>query len=87
MTDWFRPCSGGVCPEIRYVGGRVEIRDSARPAEVAWFRAEAWLEFVDALRSAEDSLEAILRPSVQSGPENPPTAPTAPATGTPGGTA
>lgn len=51
MSEWQKPvpCSGADCPEYRYVGGRVEIRDSARPAEVAWFRQEAWEAFVEAL--------------------------------------
>jgi len=87
MTEWRKFCSGGDCPEIRHVGGRVEIRDSARPAEVAWFSERSWVEFVDALRSAEDSLEAILRPPVQSGPQTPPRATTAPATTIHGATA
>ena len=46
MTEFVKFCSGGDCPEIRYVGGRVEIRDSARPAEVAWFRTASWEAFV-----------------------------------------
>lgn len=46
MTGWIKPCSLGNCPEYRHVDGRVEIRDSARPTEVAWFRAEAWDAFV-----------------------------------------
>lgn len=60
MTEWFRPCSGGDCPEIRYVGGRVEIRDSARPAEVAWFRPPAWREFVDAAKAGD--LDNLIEP-------------------------
>lgn len=53
MTEWFQPCSGGDCAQIRYVGGRVEIRDSARPAEVAWFRPTSWQEFLDAAKAGE----------------------------------
>jgi len=53
MTEFVKACSGGDCPEIRYVGGRVEIRDSARPAEVAWFRQDSWEAFVDALKAAD----------------------------------
>lgn len=51
MTDWIQFCSGADCPEFRYVGGRVEIRDSARPAEVAWFSVESWEEFVAGLKT------------------------------------
>lgn len=51
MTDWIKFCSGGDCPEIRYVGGRVEIRDSARQAEVAWFTQESWEEFVAGVKA------------------------------------
>jgi hypothetical protein len=57
VTAWTKPCSLGNCPEYRYVGGRVEIRDSARPHEVAWFRPEAWTAFVAHLR-AEEPLSA-----------------------------
>lgn len=46
MTDWIKFCSGGDCPD-----GRVEIRDSARQAEVAWFTQESWETFVDALKA------------------------------------
>lgn len=71
MTDWVRSCSGGDCPEYRYVGGRVEIRDSARPAEVAWFRQEAWEKFLEAL-SASVSAVAVA-PSLA--PAKPPVSP------------
>lgn len=52
MTEWSK-CSGGDCPQIRYVGGRVEIRDSARPAEVAWFRPGSWQEFLTAVKDGK----------------------------------
>lgn len=53
MSVWIEFCSGADCPEIRYVGGRVEIRDSARPAEVAWFRPSSWQAFVDAVKGGK----------------------------------
>lgn len=59
MNDWRKPCSGGDCPEYRYVGGRVEIRDSARPAEVAWFTQASWEAFVATLRAGGDSGDTV----------------------------
>jgi hypothetical protein len=46
-------CSAGGCVEVRAVGGRIEIRDSARPAEVAWFKPADWAAFLAGVRAGE----------------------------------
>lgn len=45
--NWQRTaCSGGECPEVRVSGGRVEMRDSRRPHEMAWFTPAGWAAFI-----------------------------------------
>ena len=55
MTSWQRSsfCSAGGCPEVARRGGRVEIRDSQRQAEVAWFSEEDWALFLAAVKAGE----------------------------------
>lgn len=46
-------CNGGGCVQVRAVGGHIEIRDSARPAEVAWFKPADWAAFLAGVRNGE----------------------------------
>jgi hypothetical protein len=79
VTAWIRPCSMGNCVEYRRVGGRVEIRDSARQHEVAWFSTAAWDAFVDHLRgSPQNAADAPGVPPHAAGTANASTAPLSP---------
>jgi hypothetical protein len=53
--QWVRPstCNGGGCAEVRAVVGRVEVRDSNRPAEVAWFRPVDFAALIEAAKRGE----------------------------------
>lgn len=52
---WERPaaCNLANCPEVRAVGGRVEVRDSARRAEIAWFKTADFALLVQAAKNGE----------------------------------
>lgn len=54
-TPWQRPstCTAGGCIEVRAVGGRIVIRDSARPAEQAWCRPADFTALVAAAKAGE----------------------------------
>lgn len=55
MTGWVRSslCNIGGCIEVKIAGGRVEIRDSNRPSQTAWFREADWLLFVTGVKAGE----------------------------------
>lgn len=57
MSDnlWIRSsyCNLGNCVEVAHHGGRVEIRDSRRPDQSAWFTAADWAAFVAGVRAGE----------------------------------
>lgn len=52
---WSRPasCSGGGCIEVSATGGRVEIRDSKRWAEITWCTPTDFAAFVAAVKDGE----------------------------------
>jgi len=49
VNAWLRLCSGGDCPEVRRNGEWIEVRDSARPTEVARFTPAQFAELVTAV--------------------------------------
>ena len=55
MNEWIISsyCSGGACVQVRRAGQRIEIRDTRRQDEVAWFSAEDFKRFLDGARNGE----------------------------------
>jgi hypothetical protein len=55
VTVWKQSsrCSAGGCVQVAHHGGRVEVRDSNRPDQVAWFSERDWAVFVAGVKAGE----------------------------------